>query len=66
MTPEEINMIESLKFFEEMQHTNNCCEQCKYYCHEEIDDGYVCVNANSYNCTNWVEPSDCCSEFECK
>ena len=29
------------------------CENCRYYEHEDIDDGYVCVNGDSNYCTDW-------------
>ena len=40
-----------------------CCENCRYYRHEEIDDGYVCVNDDSEYCTDWVEPEHWCEEW---
>ena len=42
---------------------NRKCENCRYYEHEDIDDGYVCVNDNSEYCTDWVEPEHCCEEW---
>lgn len=66
MTSNDINMLESLKFFEEKQKTYNnygCCMRCKYYQHEDIDDGYVCVNDRSDFCADWVEPTHSCDEF---
>lgn len=42
----------------------NNCEDCKYYEHEDIDDGYVCVNSDSDYCADWVEPDYGCVDFE--
>lgn len=39
------------------------CENCRYYEHEDIDDGYVCVNLESEYCADWVEPEHCCEEW---
>lgn len=39
------------------------CENCRYYEHEEIDDGYVCVNDDSEYLADWVEPGHCCEDW---
>lgn len=39
------------------------CENCRYYEHEDINDGYVCVNGESEYCSDWVEPEHCCAEW---
>lgn len=26
---------------------DKCCGTCKYYCHEDIDNGWICVNDRS-------------------
>ena len=41
-----------------------CCGTCKYHKHENIDDGWVCVNPDSDNLSDWTEYADCCSEWE--
>jgi len=41
-----------------------CCETCHWYCHEEIDGGYVCTNGDSEHVADWVEPDFCCEEYE--
>lgn len=41
-----------------------CCGTCKYHRHEDIDDGFVCVNADSDRCTDWTEYEDSCSAWE--
>lgn len=40
------------------------CGECKWHKYEEIDRGYVCVNADSPYCTEWTDYSDSCREFE--
>lgn len=42
----------------------DCCGLCKYHVHEDIDDGWVCVNPDSDNFTDWTEYDDACEEFE--
>lgn len=39
------------------------CGTCKYYQHEDITDGYVCVNPDSYHCADWVDKNDCCIKW---
>lgn len=41
-----------------------CCGTCKWHEHEDIDDGWVCVNAESDNCAAWTEYGDSCEEWE--
>lgn len=43
---------------------NKCCGTCKYHKHEDISDGYICVNLNSDNCADWTENESCCDEWE--
>lgn len=40
------------------------CGECKWHQHEDIDNGWVCVNADSKHCTDWMEYNDSCEEFE--
>lgn len=40
------------------------CETCRYHCHEDIDDGWVCVNADSAHCTDWTEDDCGCDQWE--
>lgn len=40
------------------------CETCKYYIHEDIDDGYVCGNPDSEYVADWVEADHWCEEHE--
>jgi len=44
--------------------TDNICGKCKYHQHEEIDDGWVCVNENSRYFTDWTEYEDGCEDYE--
>lgn len=41
-----------------------CCGTCRWHEHEHIDDGWVCVNAESRYCTDWTDDSDSCEERE--
>lgn len=41
-----------------------CCGTCKYHQHENIDDGWVCVNSDSEYVADWTEYNDWCGEWE--
>lgn len=43
---------------------DKCCGTCKYHHHEDIDDGWVCVNDRSEYFADWTEYSDSCDEWE--
>lgn len=43
---------------------DKCCGTCKYHHHENIDDGWVCVNDRSEYCADWTECSDSCGKWE--
>ncbi len=43
---------------------DKCCGTCKYHHHENIDDGWVCVNDRSEYCADWTEYEDFCEEYE--
>ena len=40
------------------------CGNCKFHLHEDIDDGWVCVNPRSRFCADWTEYEDACEEWE--
>lgn len=40
------------------------CGTCKYHEHENIDDGWVCVNDKSEYFADWTEYNDTCEEWE--
>ena len=40
------------------------CGTCKYHHHENVDDGWVCVNSDSDYCTDFTEYTDSCDEWE--
>lgn len=40
------------------------CGNCKWHYHEDIDDGYVCVNDSSPFLAEWTEHDDTCDEWE--
>ena len=41
-----------------------CCGVCKWWTYEEIDQGYICVNADSRHCADWTEKDDNCEKWE--
>ena len=41
-----------------------CCGTCKWHSHEDISDGYVCVNDESEYCTDWTDYDHCCEDWE--
>lgn len=41
-----------------------CCGTCKWHEQEDIDDGWICVNADSEYCTCWTEYGDWCPDYE--
>lgn len=43
---------------------NEVCGTCKYHHHEDIDDGFVCVNADSEYVTEWTDDDFGCDEWE--
>lgn len=46
------------------ENEHRCCGTCRWHEHEEIDDGWVCVNDDSLYVTEWTEYSFCCSCWE--
>jgi len=40
------------------------CGTCRYHYHENIDDGWVCVNDKSEYLSDWTEYEDACEEWE--
>lgn len=49
-----------------MEEAKPCCGTCDYHCHEDISDGYVCVNDASEHCTDWTDDDYCCPAYERK
>ena len=43
---------------------NKVCGNCKYHQFENIDNGYVCVNPDSDNLSDWTEYDDSCEDWE--
>ena len=41
-----------------------CCGTCKWHQHENIDDGWVCVNSDSDYCADWTDYNDYCMDYE--
>ena len=47
-----------------MMAKERCCGTCKYHEHEDISDGFVCVNGDSDFVTDWTDYNFCCEEYE--
>ena len=43
---------------------NKTCNNCKWWQKEDITDGYVCVNADSDNVTEWTDGNCTCNHYE--
>lgn len=41
-----------------------CCGTCRWHSHEDISDGWVCVNDESDYCTDWTDYDHCCEDWE--
>lgn len=41
-----------------------CCGTCKFHEHEDIDDGWVCANADSEYLSDWTDYDHCCIDWE--
>ena len=41
-----------------------CCRTCRWHSHEDISDGWVCVNDESDYCTDWTDYDHCCEDWE--
>jgi len=46
------------------QDKKECCGTCDWHKHEDVDDGWVCVNPGSIYCTEWTDFNDYCPEWE--
>lgn len=42
------------------------CGTCRWHKHEDISDGWVCVNDQSDYCADWTDYDDTCDEWEGK
>lgn len=47
-----------------MMKKNECCGTCRWHEHEDIDDGWVCVNPESEYCTDWTDYEHNCLDWE--
>ena len=50
--------------YKQLEPGEACCGNCKYHHHEDIDDGWVCVNDASEYCTDFTEYADVCPDWE--
>lgn len=41
-----------------------CCGTCRWHCHEDITDGWVCVNSDSEYCTDFTPYDHSCPDWE--
>ena len=41
-----------------------CCGTCKWYEHEDITDGFVCVNGESDYVADFTDKKFCCDDYE--
>lgn len=41
-----------------------CCGTCKYHEHEDISNGWVCVNDDSDFVADFTDYDFCCEEYE--
>ena len=46
-----------------MEEKKKCCGTCRYHEHENISDGWVCVNDESEYLADWTEYNDSCEEW---
>ena len=44
--------------------TRKICGTCRYHYHEEIDDGWVCVNSDSVSCADFIQDAEWCDAYE--
>ena len=61
------HLATNVAFLCEMQKNdfvNRTCGTCRYHEFEPIDRGYVCVNGDSEECTEWTEDDDSCEHWE--
>ena len=48
----------------EKNHSKKCCGTCEWHFHEDISDGWVCVNDQSDYVADWTDYEHCCDEWE--
>ncbi len=41
-----------------------CCGNCRFHKHEQIGDGWVCVNDESEYLSDFTDYNFCCDEWE--
>lgn len=46
------------------ENRERCCSTCKWHCHEDITDGWVCVNSDSEYCTDFTPYDHSCPDWE--
>jgi hypothetical protein len=43
---------------------DECCGTCRWHEHEDVSDGWVCVNGESEHVAEWTEYDFCCDKHE--
>ena len=43
---------------------NEVCGTCKYHCHANLDNDWVCENEDSEYYADWTEYNDSCEDWE--
>lgn len=56
-----IDTLNNLKIAEDI--SQGTCRTCQYWCYEDVDQGHVCVNADSYYLAEWTEEDNSCKEY---
>lgn len=46
------------------ENKRECCGNCKWHEHENISDGWVCVNNDSEYVADWTDYDFCCEQYE--
>ena len=49
-----------------MSEKEKICGMCDWHSHENISDGWVCVNNDSDYCADWTEYNHVCDEWEAR
>ena len=61
---EEIADVQIMLGGNRMNEEKECCGTCKWHQHENITDGWVCVNGDSEYCTDFTDYEHSCPDWE--
>ena len=59
-------MYEYIEQAEKLRLAAKICATCKWHSHEDINDGWICVNHDSEHCADWTNDEDKCKAWEGK